>query len=101
MAFSDIIAAAGHGAALVYHEIVAIQEDATTWSGQHPEIGQLIAAGTAFTAQAMAGAGVPVPAFVTAGTAVLSALKAMAAMDPTLQSGAPSVSKATGAGGAN
>jgi len=97
VALSDILAAAEHGAALVYHEIVAIQADATTWSAAHPEVAPLISAGTAYATQALAAAGVPVPVIVTAGTAVLSALKALAAADPTVRSGSPAAGPAGGA----
>ena len=50
------------GAALVYHEIVAIQADATTWVADHPEIGPLISAGSSYATQALTGAGLPLPA---------------------------------------
>lgn len=46
MDLSGIFAAAEHGAALVYHEIVAIEEDATKWSAAHPAVGPMIAAGS-------------------------------------------------------
>jgi hypothetical protein len=87
MQLSDIFAAAEHGAALVYHEIVAIEADATKWSAAHPAIGPLIAAGSNYATQALAAAGVPTAPLVAAGTAVLAALKAMAAADPTVPSG--------------
>jgi hypothetical protein len=86
---SDIIAAAEHGAALVYHEIVAIERDVTQWQQAHPQVGPLIAAGTRYAQQALQSAGVPVASIVDAGTAVVAALKAMAAADPTVASGAP------------
>jgi hypothetical protein len=90
MALSDILAAAEHGAALVYHEIVAIQADATNWTTDHPEVKPLISAGTNYAVQALIASGLPLPMIVTGGMAVLSALKAMAAADPTVRSGASS-----------
>jgi hypothetical protein len=87
MDLSGIFAAAEHGAALVYHEIVAIEEDATKWSAAHPAVGPMIAAGSNYAIQALSAAGVPTVPIVTAGTAVLSALKAMAAADATFTSG--------------
>jgi hypothetical protein len=88
MELFDIFAAANHGAALVYHEIVAIEGDATKWSAAHPAVGPLIAAGSNYAMQALNAAGVPTAPIVAAGTAVLSALKAMAAADATVTSGA-------------
>ena len=90
MALCDIFAAAEHGAALVYHEIVAIEADATTWTAAHPGVASLLSAGTNYATAALTAAGVPVPAIVIAETAVLSALKALAAADPTVRSGSSS-----------
>ena len=87
MELSDIFAAAEHGAALVYHEIVAIEADATKWSAAHPSVGPLIAAGSTYAMQALSAAGLPTAPIFAAGTAVLSALKALAAADPTVASG--------------
>ena len=84
---NDIFAAAAHGAGLVYHEIVAAEADVTKWEADNPAIKPLLDAGAGYASIALAGAGVPVPAFVTVGTAVLSALKLMAAVDPTVQCG--------------
>jgi Trk K+ transport system NAD-binding subunit len=87
MELSDIFAAAQHGAALVYHEVVAIEADATKWSAAHPAVGPLIAAGSNYAMQALSAAGVPTAPIVAAGTAVLAALKALAAADATVPSG--------------
>jgi len=87
MALSDIIAAVEHGAALVYHEIVAVESDVTQWSANNPEVAPLLKAGIEYAVKMLVGVGLPVPEIVVAGTAVLAVLKALAAADPTVQSG--------------
>lgn len=82
-----------HGAAAVYHEVVAIEGDATKWTTDNPDVGALASAGLSMAESYLsryAGAlGIPVPALSLVGEDVLAALKAMAAADPTVQSGGP------------
>ncbi len=79
--------AAEHGAALVYNEAVKIEADVSAWSDAHPGIKPLLETATGYITSMLTAAGLPVPAFVTAGTAALAALKQLAALDPTVDSG--------------
>ena len=88
---SESLAAAAHGAALVYHQIVAVQNDVTKWEADNPQIAPLVAAGSQYAVSALDSAGIPVLPLVSAGTAVLSALKALAAADPTVASGGAAI----------
>ena len=91
---SDIIGAAEHGAAIVYHDIVAIEADARAWKAAHPEVGPLLDSGVKYATTLLQSAGLPVDQINASGnlmaTAVMSALKAMAAADPTV----PSIARA-------
>jgi hypothetical protein len=82
-----IVKAAEHGAATVYHDIVAAEGDVSMWAADHPEVGPLVEAGTAYAMNFLRATGVPVPAIETAAGAVMAALKAMAANDGDVQSG--------------
>ncbi len=85
---ADIIAAALHGAGLVYHELLSVEDDVTKWEAANPAVKPFIDMAVNAAVGALAGCGLPVPALITAGDAVLSALKQLAAADPTVQSGA-------------
>ena len=87
MSLSDLLAAVDHAAGLVYHEIVTVESDVTQWTAAHPQVQPLVAAGTAYLGQLLQASGIPASEFLTGGTALLAALKAMAAADPTVQSG--------------
>ncbi len=87
---ADIVAAAEHGAALVYHDILAVEGDVRTWSAAHPEVAPLVADGEKYASTLLQSAGFPVDQINSSGrlmaTAVMSALKAMAAADATVPS---------------
>lgn len=75
-----------HGASLVYHDILAVETTVVNWTTTNPEIHALVTtavdAGSAF----LIAHGIPVPAIEVATSAVMSALKSMAANDATVSS---------------
>jgi hypothetical protein len=78
---------AEQGAATVYNDVVRVSADVSTWQTAHPEIGPLIQAATGYATSMLTAAGLPVPVFISAGEAVLAALKKFAALDATVDSG--------------
>lgn len=82
---SDFLSAVQLGAGSVYHQVVQEVPKVTSWTADHPELKPLINDGVTLASSLLGGGagGVGVPL----ATAVLSALKVLAAQDPTVQSG--------------
>lgn len=75
------------GAAFVYHEVVAAEENVTMWVADNPQIKLLLDDAVALGTAYLTAHGIPVMAIEVAGSAVLGALKSMAADDATITSG--------------
>lgn len=95
----DFFNAMYHGAALVYHDILAIESDVKQWETDNPKIVAFISEAVSAGNMFLAAHGVPALAVENAaevaGTAVLSALKELAALDPTANSMATSTPTST------
>lgn len=89
---TEILAAADHAAAVVYHDVVSVERDATQWHADHPEVGPMLTVGESYLSSVLHAAGIDLPSVLTAGKLLLGALKGMAANDPTVMSGGPVVS---------
>jgi hypothetical protein len=92
--FASFFVAIEHGAASVYHQVVATGVAVSAWEEAHPEIQPLIAIGQTYATSTLTRFGVPVGAVEVVGSDVLTALKQMAARDATVQSGSPAVAAA-------
>jgi hypothetical protein len=80
---SDFLSAVELAAGSVYHHLVAAVPRVLDWSEDHPEVQPLLADGAALASRVLGS----VPGIVPLGTAVLAALKVLAAQDSTVQSG--------------
>jgi hypothetical protein len=78
--------AMAHGAALVYHDVLAVETTVANWTSSNPEVAALLAKGVEYATPFLAAYGINVPAVEVAASAVLSALKSMAAADATVPS---------------
>lgn len=85
--FQSWMAAAEHGASIVYHDIVGVTEKVSEWEATHPVVGPLVQQAVAYAESALSAAGIPVPEMISAGTAIWAALKKFAALDSTVDSG--------------
>jgi hypothetical protein len=81
---TSIIAAVDSAAGLVLHKAHALEQNISTWTSDHPQVGPLIAAAAKYATGLLGGSW---PLLVTAEQAVEAALGAMASRDPTIQSG--------------
>lgn len=85
--FNAVITGIEHGANTVYHRLLAIESSVTKWEADNPLVVPFINEGLAFTKSFVSRMGVPVDAVALVGEDTLAALKALAAADPTVQSG--------------
>ncbi len=76
-----------HGAAIVYHDVLAVETRIHKWEDSNPLLFPYIDKAVMFAEAMLSAHGIPVPAIALAGQAVMSALKAIAANDATVQSG--------------
>lgn len=76
-----------HGAALVYNEVLTVESRIHKWEADNPLLQPFIDKAVLFAEAVLTAHGIPVPAIAIAGQATLSALKAIAAADATVQSG--------------
>ncbi len=89
---SRMVEYAEKGAALVYHDVLAIQINATKWSEQNPAIASLLQRGVTYVLSLLAADGLPTRDVWLVATTVEAALKELAANDPTI----PSISGVAG-----
>ena len=82
---SAAFAAAGRGAATVYHDVLATGAHITAWE-HDPAVAPLLHIGVQYAAGALARFGVPVDAIEILAPDILAALKALAALDATVPS---------------
>jgi hypothetical protein len=80
-----------HGAALVYHKVLATGVQVTEWEIDHPTIAPLVQSGLDYALGVLMRFGVPVGTIAVVSEDILAALKALAAADATV----PSVSTVT------
>lgn len=83
MNFSDLVSAAAHGAASVYHDVVDASTAVHTWATD-PAIAPYVKVGVNVANAMLTRVGVVNPAVIEADIAI--ALKALAALDATLPS---------------
>lgn len=88
--FNAVITGIEHGANTVYHRVLAVEADLTKWEASNPELTTLVGEGLAYSESFLTRMGVPVGAVVVVGSDILAALKALAAADPTVNSGGAS-----------
>jgi hypothetical protein len=75
------------GAALVYHDVLAAQRDVTKWMDNNPQVAALMGKGAQYVVSLLAADGLPTSNIFLIATTVEAGLKALAAADPTVQSG--------------
>ena len=85
--FNHFFAAMNHGAALVYHEIVQVEQFVTNWTMDNPLVKPLLMEGVTMGELFLTAHGVPMPSVELALSAVTAGLKTMAANDATVKSG--------------
>jgi|SRR5665213_1301691 len=86
---SEFFSAMSHGAAIVYHKILAIDDDVLNWTHDNVAIQPMIDEAVSFGTLFLTAHGIPVAAVEVAAAAVMSALKSMAANDATVASYVP------------
>lgn len=85
-ALSDLLGASQYGAAMVYHELLAVVPAVHEWTTEHPQAVELIDKGAGLAQEVLVTTGAP--GAVTAGL-VLGFLRQLAARDGTVQSRSP------------
>jgi hypothetical protein len=86
--------AAEHAANLIYHRALTFEADVSKWTADNEVLKPLITEGVTFLEAVLTAHGVPVPALVSAGTAVMAALGKLAQSDTTVVSGTTTASVA-------
>lgn len=82
--FADSLAALNHGAALVYHKLLQVEQDVTKWEKDNPAVAPLINAGVAHAETLLEQHGLPVTQLARSGDGLVAALRVMAANDATV-----------------
>lgn len=98
MTFQSAFLAIEHGAALIYHKVLATGVAVTAWEIDHPELAPLINAGLDYAEDLVFRlTGLPREASALARTDIMAALKVLAAKDATVPSVALTVTTTTAA----
>ena len=74
------------GAELVYHDVVAVEVNASHWAHDNPAVAALIEQGAQLGTAFLTAHGIPVASGELAASAVLATLKGMAANDTSVPS---------------
>ena len=93
---ANVFHAIGAGAATVYHDVLAVSTDVTTWEN-NPAVAPLLSIGLDYATALLGRLGVPLDAVSLAGADILAGVKALAALDATVAS-APGSTAPTAAG---
>lgn len=88
--FHAVLDATERGAALVYHDVLAIERDFSKLLG-NPEVEALAQTGLKYAAVLLERAGIPYDATMIVGEDILAAIKAQGIADATVRSGRPSL----------
>lgn len=86
----DFFTAMHKGAALVYHDLLAVEEDIKQWRLDNPTVAALVDTGVKYGTMFLTAHGIPIAGLESAGLAVLATLRDMASEDASVNS------KATG-----
>ena len=84
--FDRVFVAMRAGAALVYHDLLVVENVITRWTHDNPNAQRFVAQGVAFGIAFLTAHGIPLIAVELAESAVLSILREMAANDSTVDS---------------
>lgn len=93
--FSHLVTSIAHGAALVYHQVVAAESNIANWTTSNPTVAPLIQMGLSAANSFASRMGVPTGAISLAAEDIQSALGSMAALDTTVTSGTATVPAVT------
>ena len=81
--------AAQHGAAMVYHDVVAVETDVHKWMDSHPGVAALLGQGITMATDWLKGHGIPVDQIEIGFNDVLAYLRQLAAQDASISSISP------------
>ena len=84
--------AVSHGADLIYHRFLTIENDVSAWAKEveaNPALKVLIDEAVVFTEGVLTAHGVPVTTLISTGQAIMAALNKLVQSDVTVASGAP------------
>lgn len=70
-----------HAAALIYHDVVAIETDVIAWTADHPTLAPLFKDGVELALQAIRRTGFSVDSLSLVATDIVAAVRGMAALD--------------------
>lgn len=79
--FAAVAHGVEHGAAYLYHQVLAIEGDVTAWTASNPQLTPLIHTGVELAKDAIARTGFPVSLVSIVGQDIVAALRGMAALD--------------------
>ena len=82
----DFFTAMHKGASLVYHDILAIEQEVVKWRLDNPAIAALVAQGVEYGKLFLQAHGIPIAAAEVAANAVLATLRDMASEDSSVPS---------------
>jgi hypothetical protein len=82
--FEHFMSACRHGAALIYHEVVAAESAIANWRSDNPQLSALFDQGVQYVEDLCLAHGIPVMQGVLVVKTIGSALKQMASADPSV-----------------
>lgn len=82
--FDSFISACRHGAALIYHDVVAAETTITKWRSDNPAVAGIFDQGVQYVNDVLTAHGIPVAEGVIVVKTIGAALKEMAAGDPSI-----------------